>query len=163
MLIRSLTPQLDRPAVAALYGEAADYWLLADRRPPDAAKAAAFFTDAPPGVDPATSQHLGLYPMGGGRLGGVAVLSFGFPAAGDAYFDLLLLAPAFRGQGHGAAARQAVEDRARQGGARSLYLAVLAANPRGRSFWEREGFRATGASGIDRDTGHLLYRLGKAL
>lgn len=162
MLIRPLSAQLDLAAVGSFYGEAADYWILADRRPPNPAKVASFFTDAPPGVDPATSQHLGIYHAGG-RLCGVAVLSFGFPAAGDAYFDLLLLAPYLRGQGHGATVVRAVEARARSAGARQLYLAVLAANPRGRAFWEREGFQATGHSGVDPDTGHLLYRLGKAL
>ena len=162
LLIRTLNPAYDLPSLRVFYGEAQDYWLLADRCPPDAAKAAAFFTDTPPGCDPAASHRLGLFPENA-RMGGVAVLSFGFPAIGDAYIDLMLLAPHLRGQGHGAYSLRALESRARANGARALYLAVLAANPRGWAFWAREGFRATGRSGIDPDTGHLLHRLGKAL
>ncbi|MFM2390479.1 MAG: hypothetical protein RLZZ437_2034 [Pseudomonadota bacterium] len=162
LLIRQLNAQLDQAALRAFYGEASDYWILADRRPPDAAKAAAFFTDTPPGCDPAASQRLGLFPEGA-RMGGVAVLSFGFPSASDAYIDLMLLAPYLRGQGHGAEVVRDLESRARARGARGLYLAVLGANPRGWAFWEREGFRATGLSRIDPETGHVLHRLGKAL
>lgn len=44
-----------------------------------------------------------------------------------------------------------------------LYLAVLEANPRGRTFWQRMGFRATGKTGRDAETGHVLHRLMKAL
>jgi hypothetical protein len=102
LTLRALNPAFDLPAVRTFYGEASDYWLLADRRPPDAAKAAAFFTDAPPGCNPAVSHRLGLFPENA-RMGGVAVLSFGFPEAFDAYIDLLLIAPYLRGQGHGGA------------------------------------------------------------
>jgi ribosomal protein S18 acetylase RimI-like enzyme len=162
LLIRHLRAPFDLAAVRAFYGEAADFWLMADRRPPDAAKANAFFTDTPPGCDPAASHRLGLFPDGA-RMGGVAVLSFGFPAASDAYIDLLLLAPYLRGQGHGAEVVRALEDRARGRGARALYLAVLDANARAWAFWEREGFRATGNTGIDTATGQRLHRLGKPL
>lgn len=162
LLIRPLSPAIDRPTLRAFYGEASDYWLLADRRPPGEAKVTEFFADAPPGCDPAASHRLGLFPAGA-RMGGVAILSFGFPAYGDAYIDLLLLAPYLRGQGHGAEVLRALEDRARAGGARALYLAVLSANPRGWAFWEREGFRATGHSGIEAETGYQLHRLGKSL
>ncbi len=162
LMIRPLHPNIDLASLRAFYGEASDYWFFADRRPPDAAKAAAFFTDAPPGCDPAASQRLGLFPENA-RMGGVAVLSFGFPNSDDAYIDLLLLAPYLRGQGHGAAVVQNLEDRARLRGCRGLYLAVLQANHRGWQFWERQGFQATGKSGIDRATGHQLHRLGKQL
>jgi GNAT superfamily N-acetyltransferase len=162
LLIRPLKAHFDLAAVRAFYGEAADYWQLADRRPLDPAKAATFFTDTPPGCDPSASWRLGLYPEGA-RMGGVAVLSFGFPTGADAYIDLLLLAPHLRGQGHGAAVLRDLEARARSKGARGLYLAVLGANPRGRAFWEREGFSATGKMGTDPDSGQVLFRLGKSL
>ncbi|MGL4308994.1 MAG: GNAT family N-acetyltransferase, partial [Paracoccaceae bacterium] len=71
-MIRPLDPQTDLPLVVKFYTEAADYWLLADRRAPDAAKAAAFFTDGPPGCDPAQSHRLGLFADG--TLAGVAEL-----------------------------------------------------------------------------------------
>ena len=161
MVIRSLSPGTDTNLVEALYAEAADYWLLADRVPPDRAKAEAFFTDAPPGADPARAQRLGLFDEG--RLSGVAELSFGFPEPQDAYLGLMILAPRLRGQGHGRRLLAKVEDRARRAGAPRLCLGVLDANPRGRAFWEREGFGDTGTFRDDPDTGHRIRRLLKVL
>ncbi len=94
---------------------------------------------------------------------GVAELSFGFPAPGDAYLGLQILAPEARGRGIGRALLAEVEARARAAGAEVLYLAVLAENPRGRAFWLREGFRDTGLSRHDDETGHVLHRLSKGL
>jgi GNAT superfamily N-acetyltransferase len=123
----------DLDAVAALYAKAADYWLLADHRSPDRAKTAAFFTDGPPGCDPATSHRLGLFRDD--TLAGVAELSFGFPLANDAYLGLMLLDPAARGAGLGPILLRDIEARARAAAAPRLYLAVLQANPRGHAFW----------------------------
>lgn len=160
-MIRPLDPISDLDAVAGLYSRAEDYWLLADRRAPDRHKAAEFFTDGPPGCDPAASHRLGLFQDG--TLIGVAELSFGFPLPADAYLGLMLLDPAARGRGLGPALLAEVEDRARAASAPRLYLAVLAANPRGRAFWLRHGFSDTGVSGTDPDTGHILHRLVKPL
>ncbi|WP_248298189.1 N-acetyltransferase [Tabrizicola sp. YIM 78059] len=99
----------------------------------------------------------------GMRLSGVAELSYGFPEATDAYLGLMLLGPWARGAGHGRAMLDQAETLARARGARRIVLAVLEANPRGRAFWEREGFRATGLSRRDQVTGHTLHRLVKAL
>lgn len=159
--IRPLDPRTDLAAVIAAYLDAADYWTLADRRPPDAAKAAAFFTDSPPGCDPALSHRLGLFVDG--DLSGVAELSFGFPDPGDAYLGSMILAPRARGRGYGRALLAHVEALARHATAPRLCLAVLEENPRGRAFWERHGFRATGLSGRDPDTGHILHRMAKPL
>ncbi len=161
MLIRSLDPIADLAAVSAAYAEAADYWTLADRIPPDATKAAAFFADCPPGCDPAQSHHLGLFVDD--RLSGIAELSFGFPEPGDAYLGSMILVPKARGQGVGPAVLAHVETLARAAGAPRLYLAVLEENTRGRAFWHRHGFRDTGLSGFDAATGHILHRLVKPL
>ncbi len=161
MGFRPLDPVDDLQKVADLYGEAGDYWLLADRRPPDAQKSRDFFTDCPPGCDPAASQRLGLFLSG--RLSGVVELSFGFPKPGDAYLGLMLLSPRVRGGGTGRLFLREIEARARAAGSRTLYLAVLDENPRGRAFWLREGFAATGIGGISADTGHRLERLSKPL
>jgi GNAT superfamily N-acetyltransferase len=161
MLIRSLDPVADLPAVVAAYAEAADYWTLADRTPPDAAKAASFFTDGPPGCDPALSHRLGLFVDG--QLSGIAELSFGFPEPPDAYLGSMILSPGLRGRGYGPAFLAHVETLARARAALLLYLAVLQDNPRGGVFWERHGFRATGLSGHDPATGHTLHRLVKPL
>lgn len=159
MLIRPLDAIADLDAVVALYRKAADYWLLADRRAPDRQKAADFFTDGPPGCDPGASWRLGAFQDG--ALIGVAELSFGFPQAGDAYLGLMLLDPAARGSGLGVTLLADITARARAAHAPNLYLAVLQANPRGRAFWQREGFRPTGLSGTD--SGHILHRLVKPL
>ena len=161
MLIRKLDPVEDLAAVISAYAEAADYWALADRTPPDATKAATFFTDCPPGCDPTRSHRLGLFVND--RLSGVAELSFGFPGPADAYLGSMILAPKARGQGLGAAFLAHVETLARAAGAPQLYLAVLQENPRGRAFWQHHGFRDTGLSGFDAATGHTLHRLVKPL
>lgn len=161
MLIRPLDPVADRPLVAAFYRHTPDYWLLAEGAFDPETKAAEFFTDGPPGCDPATSHRLGLFLDG--RLSGVAEISYGFPEPQDAYLGLMILGPWARGAGHGRAALAHVEALARGRGAANLYLAVLEANPRGRAFWEREGFAPTGISRHDAGTGHIIHRLLKRL
>ena len=158
-MIRPLLPESDLPAVAFFLQEAADYYILADGEAPGPAAAREYFLSCPPGCDPAQSHRLGLFREG--RLAGLAELSFGFPAPGDAYLGLLILAPWVRGQGHGARLLSHIEDLARAAGAPTLYLAVLEANPRGRTFWEREGFRPTGIT--RQDDRNLIHRLAKPL
>lgn len=160
-LIRRLDPAADLALVVALYDQAADYWLLADREPHGPDKAAAFFTDGPPGSDAALSYRMGIFD--GETLAGVAELSFGFPEPSDAYLGLMILSAGFRGKGLGKAFVQHLQDLARGRGARRMYLGVLEENPRGRAFWAREGFQDTGVSRRDLDTGHLMVRLGKDL
>ncbi len=161
--IRRLDPREDLQAVVQFYETTQDYWLTAEGKPPGRQKAAAFFTDGPPGCNPAEACHLGLFLDGG--LAGLAELSFGFPEPGDAYPGLMLLAPPTRGAGHGQALLAKVEQLARKAGSPSLYLAVLDANPRGRAFWERAGFTDTGLSRRDNSHGlnHMVRRMVKPL
>lgn len=159
--IRRLEAPDDQPVVAAFYRAAPDYWLLAEGACHPDRQAAEFFTDAPPGCDPAASHRLGLFLDG--RLSGVAELSFGFPEPGNGFLGLMLLGPWAQNAGHGQALLAEVQTRARAAGCPALYLAVLEGNPRGRAFWEREGFRPTGLSRTDAATGHVLYRLVKPL
>lgn len=158
-MIRSLSPDADHAAVAAFLDEAADYWLLADGEAPGPQAAEEFFTQCPPGCDPAASHRLGLFHDG--RLSGLAELSFGFPAPGDAYLGLMILAPRLRGQGLGAGFLAHVETLARDAGAPTLFLAVIEANPRGRAFWDRHGFHPTGLT--RQDDRNLIHRLAKPL
>jgi GNAT superfamily N-acetyltransferase len=156
MRIRELFPS-ETALVAQFYREAPDYWLLAEGRCDPQAKAQDFFTDAPPNCDPAQSDRLGLFQSQ--RLSGVAELSYGFPEPSDAYLGLMLLGPWAQGAGHGAAFLRHAEGLARKRHAPRLYLAVLDANPRGRAFWLREGFKPTGKRGQDKITGHWLERM----
>ena len=160
-LIRPLDPVADLPAVEALYQAAADFWTLTDRHPPDAAAARSFFTNAPPGSDPARSQRLGLFVQS--TLCGVAELAFDYPEPNDGFLGLMLLAPDARGRGLGPAFLQEVVARARAAGCPRLLLAVLQENPRARAFWERQGFRPTGIHRFDATTGHILHRLAMRL
>jgi len=159
-MIRALV-LADLDLIAQFYTDAPDYWHLAEGRCDPAQKAAAFFTDCPPNCDAAQSARLGLFLDG--RLSGVAELSFGFPAEGDAYLGLMMLGPWARGAGLGAAFLAQIEAIARTARAPSLYLAVLDANPRGRAFWLRQGFTPTGLRRHDTDTGHGIERLSKQL
>ena len=160
MRIRELFPS-ETALVAQFYREAPDYWLLAEGRVDAGHKASDFFTDAPPNCDPAESDRLGLFLDH--RLSGVAEVSYGFPEPNDAYLGLMILGPWAQGKGHGRAFLAHAETIARSRHASRLYLAVLEANPRGRAFWEREGFRPTGLSRTDATTGHLVHRLVKPL
>lgn len=160
-LIRALDAVADLDAVAALYAEAADFWIMSDRKAPDRQKAGEFFTDGPPGCDPALSHRLGMFE--GGRLVGVAELSFGFPEASDAYLGLMMFAPAARGRGFGPVFLAEVERLARLRGSPRLYLAVLEENARGWAFWQAQGFAPTGLSRDDAETGHRVHRFLKAL
>ncbi len=160
MRIRELFPS-ETALVAQFYREAPDYWLLAEGRCDPAAQAQDFFTDAPPNCNPAASDRLGLFLNQ--RLSGVAEVSYGFPDPSDAYLGLMILGPWAQGAGHGRAFLAHVETLARKRHAPRLYLAVLDVNPRGRAFWEREGFSGTGLTRRDAITGHLIERLVKPL
>ena len=159
--IRALNAAHHLDRVQDLFDRAADYWTLANGRPPDQATAAGYFAEGPPGYDPARSHHLGLSLDG--HLVGVAELSFGFPEVDAAYLGLMILDPVWRGQGLGRLLLARAESLARAAHAPHLYLGVLQANPRGRAFWQAQGFAPTGLSGLDADTGHLLHRLVKKL
>lgn len=160
MQIRPLDPVTDLALVQAFYQDAPDYWLLAEGGIDIPGKAREFFIDCPPGSDPAQSHRLGLFLAG--RLSGLIELSFAFPQPQDAYLGLMILGSWAQGSGHGARAVAHIEALARQAGCPRLYLGVLDQNPRGRAFWDRQGFTATGDFRIT-DQGHRVDRMVKAL
>ncbi|PZR00674.1 MAG: GNAT family N-acetyltransferase [Cereibacter sphaeroides] len=139
MILRPISPDTDRDLVDALFLESADYILMERDVLPGAELTTEYFTEAPPGIDPATSLRLGAIGPDG-RLLGLIEASFGYPTETDAYLGLMVLAQHARGRGLGRTLLKIVEDEARSRGKTRLYLAVLDANPRGRAFWEREGF-----------------------
>jgi GNAT superfamily N-acetyltransferase len=160
MTIRPLHPTQDLPAIAAFQSRNAAYFLSTEGRPPDAAMAASFFSDDPPGCDRALSHRFGLFIAD--NLAGLAALSFGFPDASAAYLALMILSDPMRGKGYGTTFLAHAATLARARHAAHIYLAVRDDNLRGKAFWCREGFTATGLSGVD-DQGHLLHRLVKPL
>jgi GNAT superfamily N-acetyltransferase len=139
MNFRSLDPAIDRAVVRDLYERCADYVMLEQGGLPDEAMVVDFFFDHPPGTDLSQSFKLGLFA--GAVLVGIADMAFGYPEPQDAYIGLLLLDPAWRGQGKGSGFVAHLADSARTRGATRLLIAVLDDNRRGRAFWEREDFQ----------------------
>lgn len=137
-MIRPLDSTTDAEAVLDLYRRAADYVAFESGREIGTVFVEEYFTDAPPGGDPATSLKLGHFEAG--RLLGIADLAFGYPDEKDAYLGLMVLAVEARGRGVGRRFLRHLEEDARRRGAKRLLLAVLEGNARGRAFWEREGF-----------------------
>ena len=145
--IRPLHPQTDRPLVEAFFQSSADYIQLERGEAPSPLVTEEYFTDAPPGCDPAKSLRLGLFNTAlfdpapnSTALIALAEMGFGYPTATDAYLGLMMVAPAARGTGAGRFLLRHLEQAARQNHMQNLYLGVLDANPRGRAFWQREGF-----------------------
>jgi GNAT superfamily N-acetyltransferase len=137
-MIRTLHPETDRARVDAFFQAAAEYIRLERDEDPGPAVTDEFFTDAPPGQHPADSHRLGLFRDD--HLIAVAEMAFNYPEPGDAYLGLMIVIPSARGTGAGQILLRHLETVARSNGAARIYLAVLDANPRGRAFWERQGF-----------------------
>jgi ribosomal protein S18 acetylase RimI-like enzyme len=74
------------------------------------------------------------------ELAGVLDAVRDYPAPGDWWLGLLLLAPAQRNQGLGQRVYQAFEHWAGENGARCIYLGVLAENTDAYRFWQKAGF-----------------------
>lgn len=144
-MIRNLTLPQDRAAVFAFLQASADYVWLEREEPPAPHLVDEYFTDAPPGLNAADAHHAGLFDTN--RLVALAEMSFGYPAPDVAYLGLMMVHPDVRGTGAGPCLLRHLESVALGRGMRQMALGVLAANPRGRAFWEREGFTATGLSG----------------
>lgn len=138
MIIRALHPVQDRARVDAFFQDARDYITIERGEAPGPEVTEEFFTDTPPGCDPDASLRIGLFD--GTRLIALAETGFGFPEPDDAYLGLMVVTPAARGRGAGPRLLRHIEAEARARRCKALYLAVLDANPRGRAFWEREGF-----------------------
>lgn len=138
-MIRPLDPLTDLPALAEFSSRAADYILLETGQPPTPDWGASLFTDGPPGTPAEAHRQFGLFENG--QLMGIAAMIFGWPEPRDAYLGLMLLDPQMRGRGLGPQLLNHVIAEARANAAPRLLIAVLDSNPKGRAFWERQGFR----------------------
>lgn len=117
---------------------AADYAVLEIGRAPDMDYIAEFFTAHPPGLDSACLLHFGV--MQHPAMVGMICVARGYEYPDDWWIGLMLIDPAFRSQQIGHKVIELVKGRARRAGVNMLKLAVLRANPRALSFWQREGF-----------------------
>ncbi|WP_375279422.1 GNAT family N-acetyltransferase [Pseudooctadecabacter sp.] len=151
-----MTYPADAARVLSVFEAAADYVLLEHEHAPTNATVVAFFTDRPPTVPPENTRHLGVKVDG--RLVGVAGYLFGFPNPTDCYIGLMIFDAAHRGGGLGTQTVDHIKATARIQGATRLLIAVLDENPKGRAFWERQGFAhlKTFARSSDRHTRHRL-------
>ncbi|MFK7743775.1 MAG: GNAT family N-acetyltransferase [Roseobacter sp.] len=115
-----------------------DYITLEIGHDPDDAFIKDFFTAVPPGLGPACLQTFGA--MEGPALIGLICIAEGYEYPDDWWIGLVLLDPAFRGEGIGRQIITDVKQRAWKNNIQWLKLAVLSANPRALKFWHREGF-----------------------
>lgn len=160
MDIRPLHPTRDFAILRGLFDAAADYVELESGAPPSDQTVTDFLQDRPPNTGPEAAHHFGLFD--GADLVGAMGMLFGYPDPSDAYIGLLILDPAHRGGGMGAQAVHHAADFARHHSATRLLVAVLEENPKGRAFWDRQGFtlEKTFPAGAG---GHIRHRLTRAL
>ncbi len=138
-MIRPLHQNTDTAIVSDLFHRAADYVLLESGHPPGDAEVDDFFNGAPPGIDPSTSLHRGLFAPDG-QLVAIAGAIFGFPNPNDAYLGLLLIDPAHRGKRLGQQMLDHICTAAKAKGATRLLIAVLEDNIKAHRFWSKMGF-----------------------
>lgn len=163
MLIRRLDAASDLNRVADFYSETSDYWELVEGTTARLEKAEEFFKDAPPNRSSEEGFRLGVFLDG--RLSGIADMFLDYPEPREAYIGLMVLGAWSRNKGIGRRFLNHLEELARAGKAARLYVGVMTINPRGRAFWEREGFSPTGRStmytvgGIRREMHRLVKHL----
>lgn len=158
MTIRALSHTSDRSIVASFFSRAADYVTLETGEPPNSGTIDEFFDERPPNVGVEDALHFGLFEAD--YMLGLIAFSLGLPEPTDSYIGLLLLAHTARGNGIGPRALAHATSLARARGATRQLIAVLDTNPKGRAFWEREGFllEKTFAPTADCHTRHRLIR-----
>jgi GNAT superfamily N-acetyltransferase len=153
-----------RAALQALLERCADYMTLEDGAAPGPAAAADLIEALPPDRTHEHKYLLALAPAVGEPLVAVVDVVRDFPDARDWFVGLVLIDPAARRRGLGAALMADLEDWMRSQGAAASYLAVLERNPDAQRFWTRQGYQV-----IDRRvrvTGNRedpVFRMRKAL
>jgi len=134
-----------------------DFFLRCFGRPAREDEARRMPLERPGGVTPERGHLLALEDASGAWVGILEGIQ-DFPAPGEWYLGLMLLAPQARGAGRGAAAFRGYEDWVRAEGARVLRVGVAEPNPDARRFWERMGFEAEAWVG-PLAQGTLTYRV----
>ena len=135
----------DVAGVWSVYLAADDYAMNVTGMPPDRDDSAEFFDSLAPELTEADTLRLGIFESK--KMIGCAHLSRGWPDAHTAHIGLLLLVPQARGRGVGRRTVEYIESLAAQWpGIARLRLTVVEANEHlARAFWERMGYRASGA------------------
>lgn len=137
--LRELDPDKDVEAVASLYNEIEEYVVFETGGPPTEATITEFFEGRPSSVPISQKLLLAIQTAENRDIGLVEIIR-GYPESSDWYIGFFVLAPQYRTAGMGKTALDLVIASAAAEGAKRILLCVLEGNPRGRSFWEREGF-----------------------
>ncbi|MGO4914119.1 GNAT family N-acetyltransferase [Pseudogemmobacter sp. W21_MBD1_M6] len=163
-ILEPLTYACDADRVLSLALRASDYIQLETGALPDAEWVKAEFASTPPALGPKGLLHLGI-SRPNGHLGGIVFVARGYETAQEWYLGLVMLDPADRGKGLGRNALDAIVQMATDAGATSLKVAALKDNPKGRKFWEREGFslvrQVPPKPGGDGHMRHVMQRIIK--
>lgn len=163
---RRLVPA-DTGILQDLFERCADHFVLHDGEPagPDAAEIE--FASLPPGRTSADKHvHGVVHADDPRRLVGVLESVSGYPDETTWFLGLLLIDPAARGTGLGAAMLRSFEATVASDGYRAVRLAVIRPNVAGRRFWERCGFEWEATrehrpfGGLHHDVDVLVHRLG---
>lgn len=153
-----------RAALQALLERCADYMTLEDGAPPGPSAAADLIEALPPDRTHEDKHLLALAPAAGEPLVAVIDVVRDFPGERDWFVGLVLIDPAARGRGLGAAVMADLEEWLRGQGATASYLAVLERNPDAQRFWTRQGYqlidRRVRVTGTREDP---VFRMRKAL
>ncbi|RKH44420.1 GNAT family N-acetyltransferase [Corallococcus llansteffanensis] len=133
-------PDSEAERVQPLLERCEDFHQLSYGRPALPDQARRIPTGRPPDLAPGQGHLLALRTAAGEVVGLLEALR-DFPAPGEWYLGILLLAPEVRGQGRGEAVVHAYEAHVRAAGGRLLRLAVLEENEAAHRFWTRMGFQ----------------------
>ena len=130
----------DLDLVILLNDSCSDFFLLQNGVPSSEGDAREVFESVPPQCDGAAKLPIGMFDQSAQLVGILEVLR-GYRTRTDWYIGLMLLAPAFQGQGFGTEIHDEFVNYARREGIHRLLLAVLEANESARRFWLRLGYR----------------------
>ncbi len=129
----------DVNALQVLLENSSDYAQLVTGLPPGSSAAYSLLTETPEGKTPDDKLVIGFYSAGQDLIGVLDIIR-DYPVQHDWWKGLLLLDPAFRGQGLGQRVFRAFVQWANQHDAERICLGVVEANQRAYRFWEAMGF-----------------------
>ncbi|RKH23929.1 GNAT family N-acetyltransferase [Corallococcus praedator] len=133
-------PDAETEALQPLLERCEDFHQLSYGRPALVDQARRIPAERPPNLTPGQGHLFALKTAAGDVVGLLEALR-DFPAPGEWYLGILLLAPEVRGQGRGEGVARAYEGHVRAQGGRLLRLAVLEQNEAAHRFWTRMGFQ----------------------
>ena len=136
--LRPLSKQHDTQTVADALSWVSDYVELETGHKPTPSDVDDFF-DAPPKTRPQNQYTLAVLDAEGAVKGLMAALAH-YPDPHLWFIGYLAIDIRARGQGYGQAAVNWFAQHAASQGAKALRLCVIEDNPKGRAFWEQQGF-----------------------